>query len=173
MTSRGRTRGRGSFRSRGPRRAVEWFDTNVNSGVVPGSQFQDDLTRNVVNDEKKGMTLVRTLIHIEMLAITAGFGSIVALGIVAITRDAFGAVSIPNPSDELDKPGWLWRINATGVYTAVVSDRSSTTVVDLDLKMQRKLRGEEDLLVLVGEVAAGGVSTINFDGYIRMLFKKS
>ena len=73
MTTRRRPAAR---RSRGPRRAGVWFDTIVNETVVNVAFVLVNLDDSIVQAQKKGMTLVRTLIDLKLAAQGTGTGAI-------------------------------------------------------------------------------------------------
>ena len=168
------SKARGGRRSgrRGARRAVEWFDFQINLTVAgSGGQNTVNLTANLQDDEKKGMTLVRTLIQLAAMPIATGAGSVLAMGIVMIEDDALAAGSVPEPGDNIQKPGWLWKTLFSS-STAVVNARADATLIKEDLRGMRKFAASGSDLVLVAENIQGTV-TVNIDGLIRMLWMKS
>ena len=130
-----------------------------------------NITANMQDDEKKGMTLVRTLVNLSLLPIATGPGSVVALGLVMIEDDAIAAGSFPEPGDNIQKPGWLWK-TILPTSTALVNQNSDATLIREDLRGKRKFPASGwDLMLLVNNIQ--GTVTVNIDGLIRMLWMKS
>ena len=154
-----------------PKRATEWNDYQVNETVTVGNANLFDLTQKLLDDEKKGATLVRLLIHIAALAQTAGTGSLVALGIQMLDDDALAANAHSEPGSMGEQPGWMWRAFGS-VFTSVVNDSSQQRIFEVDLKARRRLRGQDQNVVLILHNISGA-STINFDGMVRVLHQKA
>ena len=158
-------------RARAPRRAVEWFDTIVDLASGINTQDTLQLSQGIVADERKGMTLVRTIISLDLVAITAGTGTLVSMGIVMMPLEAVLAGAFPDPNISSDNPGWIWRWHR-GVFTSVVNDRSQVVHVAHDTPAMRKFPTQDYQVRFILNTAAGA-STINTDGLIRTLYKKS
>ena len=116
-----RPRGRSQSR-RGPRRKVEWVDTEIDFTTASGGVETQALDVGIPTDERKGMTLLRTLIDITMIAITAGTGSVVGAGIYMISREALTALALFEPDQADDDAGWVWRVIRASVFTSVQND---------------------------------------------------
>jgi len=155
--------------SRRPKRAVEWFDTIFNMTVPPGNVSVTPLDSNILPDEKKGMTLQRTLIKLQYRPTVPGNTTMFSSGICMITADAFAVPTLPDPGDPDEQPGWLWRD-----AVVVMSDSSaiSRQGADFDLKAKRKFAGEDIRMVLIQETG-GSASSVSVTGLIRMLWAKS
>ena len=171
MTTSRTKGGRRGANRRGPRRAVEWFDFEINSALVQGSQSVVNLTANLQDDEKKGMTLVRTIVDLELAAQATGTGGKLSMGIVMVSDDSLAAGAVPDPEDNIDKPGWLWK-SLRSFFTSTINDHAQATVVQHDLRGMRKFPASGADLVLIMTNFAGTV-TVNVDGLIRMLWMKS
>ena len=169
-TSRKRTRGRTGYRS-GPRRAVEWFDTFINETTSSGTQDNQDLTSGIVADERKGMTLVRTIIDLTCLLSAVGTGGLVHMGIFELQSDAAGALALPDVNDS-DEAGWIWRVGPRVISATNLNDVSMNSRFIADLRGQRKLTSEDHGLHFIFN-AGTLTSDVNTDGLIRLLFKKA
>ncbi len=162
-------RARSTFRSRGPRRALEWFDTILEQTVIQNSNNVTALDSNVLFDEKKGMTLVRTLIKIEYRPTVVDLSVQLSSGICIITGDALAAPTLPDPADGDEQPGWIWRDSLVVISDSLSIPRQS---INLDIRAKRKFLGEDLRLVLIQE--AGSASTnVNLAGIVRCLMMKS
>ncbi len=131
------------------------------------------LDLGVPSDEKKGLTLVRTIIEMSYIAVTAGTGSSVHAGIYLVEDDALSAGAFAEPGDSGDDAGWVWRLMNKPVYTSVSNDSSQQTLIKADIRAMRKYPGEDYSMAMIIEVPAGGNSTINTNGMVRMLFKRA
>ncbi len=94
--------------ARAPRRATEWFDVIINMGTPVGGQDTINLSAAVLQDERKGMTLVRTILELDFLAITAGTGSLVSAGICMWPIEASSAGAFPDADQADYNPAWVW-----------------------------------------------------------------
>ena len=169
MTTQRRRRPQG-FGRRGPRRRTEWFDLTVNQTVAAGDQNSNDLTINMADVEKKGATLVRTLVQLYCAAVTVGTGSVLSLGIAMLNEDAAAAGSIPEADSDTDKPGWVFR-TVVPVFTDTANRFANLTVIKEDLRSRRRFQGSSDQIELILDNFAGS-SAINVDGLIRLLIMK-
>ena len=158
--------------SRGPRRQAEWFDriVNVNS-IGTGTTQVVNLDGNMDVAMKKGATVVRIILDLMAFALTAGTGTVLSVAIAMIEQDASVAGAIPDPEDDDEQPGWLYR-TARPVVTSVLNDSSQATRVAVDLHSKRKYRGEDFALQMILENHAGGLSSVNVDGVTRVLMLK-
>ena len=153
------------------RRTPEWFDLDINIGQVAGGQGFRNLTANMQDDEKKGMTLVRTIVDLDLHATSVSSGGRLALGIVIAEDDAIAAGSFPEAQDNIGKPGWVWKALKT-FGTSDINDRSQRTIIHEDLKSRRKFQASGyDLVLIVNNFE--GVTAVNIDGLIRTLWLKS
>ncbi len=169
-TRTGRSRGRGRVSS-APKRATEWFDTAVaETDLTAGLQVLLNMTTNLSDIVRKGSTILRILIDLNMRSVTGNVLAGIGLGLVLMQIDAFVAGSPPDPLDDDEQPGWMWRDQQT-VVMANVNDQSQTKTFKLDLRAKRKFPGEDSLLVLVIERDAP-VATLELHGHIRTLVLK-
>ena len=161
---------RGGSRSRGPRRASEWEDTQINETVDADQQFSN-LTTSMADDLKKGLTLVRTIIDLTVAQTVAGTGANMAMGIYLAGTDAISALVFADPASSGEQPGWVWRKNVSSV-TSLANDASQFVHVFADLKAKRRFPGEDYDMVLVLDGLGSAGSPINIDGMIRQLWLK-
>jgi len=76
-----------------------------------------DLSILIANDERKGMTVVRTLVDFDVIPSAAGAAGNLSGGIVLVDGDAFAAAAMPDPDEAQDQPGWLWRFHK-GIFSS-------------------------------------------------------
>ena len=155
-----------------PRRAREWADITVDSTLTVGTQTAIHLSSAILDDEKKGATVVRVIIDLEAVALTVGVGSVIALGLLMLDAEARAAGVGPDPQDDNDQPGWMWRTRKL-VFLSALNDRSQTTKIFMDVRSMRKFPGPDVDLAMVWAVVSGGSSQVNLDGLIRVLWLKS
>ena len=163
-----RTRGR----RRGPRRQAEWFDTFINETTASGQQDVQDLSSPIAQDEKKGMTIVRIIIDLTTLLVTAGTGGLLSYGIALVSNEAAAAIAYPDADDEDDMGrGWLWRARRV-VSASNLNDVSMNSRLVYDIRAKRRFSSEDDGLYFIMD--AGTLSSdVNTDGLIRVLALKS
>jgi len=170
MTQRRSGAGRRTGR-RGARRKVEWFDFEINVTAVASQLVPVNLTANLQDDEKKGMTLLRTILHLELLTPTVGTGGKLAMGLLMVEDDALAAAALPEPEDNIQKPAWTWKA-IRSFHTSVANDRAQITQIDADLRGRRRFPASGFDFVLLLKNFSGTVNC-NIDGHVRLLFAKS
>ena len=110
------------------------------------------------------------LIDLELNLSVAGTGGFVNMGICMIDEDAAAAGALPDANSDNEQPGWMWRTTQT-VFTAVVNDRASATLVKADIRAMRKFAGDNVQLRWIANNSASG-NPINVNGIIRVLLMK-
>ena len=164
MTTRNRVR---RF-VRGARRATRWLDTIVNESIVNVASVADNLDSNISQGDKKGMTLVRMILELNLSAAGTGTGALLHAGIFLLHGDAKTAGVYADPEDQAEQAGYLWRWTGT-CFTSAVNDRSQQTQIKADLKSRRKYPSEDHELVLYMKATSSSI-TVNVDGLIRTLW---
>jgi len=170
MTQSRQRRRSGGSSSRGsshPRRAREWFDTTLNFSVAAGGQGFLALSPFLLDDERKGATIVRTLIDFWISTVTANVFLDAYAGITFVTDDALSAGVLPDPSDDTDQPGWMWKKKIVVVSTSENVPEARNTLVDL--RSMRKFPGESVNPTFIIDSVSGA---FDVDGLIRMLVLK-
>ena len=116
---------RSSFgRRNSARRGVFWSDVLIDTSVSSVTQISVELTANLTEQELiKGMTLIRTIMHLSFALSAAGAGGNIVLGIAMIERDAGAAGALPDPISMSDQLGWLWR-DQISVFSSSTNDHS-------------------------------------------------
>jgi len=143
----------------------------VNRTLATTAGFEDDLTSGFVRSNQKGRTIVRMIIDLTYVLVSAGSGGILTLGVTSVLASAFAALASPDPSDPSTQPGWMVRQQDI-VASTNAADRSQFTNIHLDIRFKRVLRGEDDRLLFI--VQAGALSaSVNIDGMIRTLWQKT
>ena len=115
MTTRQRTVRRRAVNG-AARRRTAWDDQIVDFDIASGGQALFLLMENVADPEKRGCTLIRTIMGVDVNCAVPGQVSgqqKVSIGIMLVSDDAFvaGAAAMPNPATESEFPvgGWLLR----------------------------------------------------------------
>ena len=156
-------------------RATDWVDTRLNLEVPTDNQTIGSLVTGLAPLNLRGMTVIRTIIHIGMFSnsVAGAWGvQIVDLAIGIASQDAFAAGVVPDPKAAADKPprGWMWRTEAVvsqnGTGTPVV------TYIDADIRGARKVENGEVYLVVDNTGSGQGTTfQVNVRGIIRQLYK--
>ncbi len=156
-----------------PRRR-QWFDFIINDTITNGRLFTQTLLTGDV-DETKGMTLVRTIVSLDVVAdpLMAVSGvQRVAFGIGIASQDALavGGVSLANPTVETDKPmtGWIWRD-----MRAVVDDPVPGYPwphLAVDIRSARKVMYGAPFLRIANNANQGTAFSVEVIGMVRCLF---
>ena len=154
---------------RAPRRQTRWVDRILMGfNLAALANVSVDLLAQLPEIQRKGCTVTRLVGRAN--ALTAGTVNSAAhlhMGIVLASTDAIGAGALPDPEDEAEQPGWMWRDFLT-VVTDVAGDFGNNSQLTFDLRAQRRLAGADQSLVLV----AKNDSTINafiIDLQVRVL----
>ncbi len=161
-------RGRRGSRGRAPRRVARWIDQFINLNVSTGGQITENLTVNLADAEKKGATLVRTIIDLEMNLSAPGSGGFVTLGATLVELDAIAAGAFPDVDISGEQPGWTFRMRKN-VFTSSTNNHSESTQFIGDFKSKRTLRGlsfDYMLIIDAGVLTA----SVNIDGSVRTLW---
>ena len=93
------------------------------------------------------------------------------LGITMASEDAIAAVSLPDPNNVNEQPGWLYRTQLF-LGGSSVSDASQWGRVQEDLHAQRKYQGGATDLVLIMQRDAFVVD-VRIVGIVRALIKRA
>ena len=125
----------------------------------------------MLDDEKKGATLVRTLIKLSCALTVGGAGGILHFGIAMLGADAIAAAAVPDTDNAGEQPGWMWR-DMRVVSTSAINDSTQHVRLDQEIKSKRRWPGQDMDLVLI--IDAGVLTDpVNVDGLIRTLVAKS
>ena len=155
-------------------RRREWQDFIINDDVGSDTVSIENLLRGDVN-ETKGMTLIRTIIRLDVHLILFGGNNgqqVVSMGIgmFSTQAEAAGTASLAAPNVAIEKPltGWLWR--SVGVVPDDMTPGYPWFKIDEDIRAQRKVMyGSPSLLIFNG--ASGGTAfSITVSGIIRCLY---
>ena len=157
-------------------RQTEWKDNMISQVVAAGATALESLVANFTDPDKRGMTLVRTLIRLEAMSTTVAGAwgvQIASMGIGVASQEAFnlGVTAVSDPQTEANKPtrGWVWRtqmlVSQNGVSTPI------TSLYTADIRAARKLENGELFLIINNSDAVGTSASIQVLGVIRTLFK--
>ena len=149
----------------------------INTTMVTGANLLQLLTQNVADPEKRGCTLVRTLV--KLVGAPAAPGATegimrVSFGIAMASDDAFVGGALPDvqTADDFPVGGWLWRepmfIND---MVANASNMGVMAELKVDLRSQRKLDRVSLYLHGFNELVQGTGFLVRVMGLIRCLYK--
>ena len=155
-------------------RPTDWVDTLVNLEVPAGSQSQTSLVTGLAPSDMRGMTVIRTIIMIQMFSNTVAGAWGVTLGDLGIgiaSQEAFVAGVVPDPNVAGDKPprGWMWRASKCVAQNGA----GAPILVELlaDIRGARKVENGEVYLVVNNTTLVGTAFQLNVRGLIRQLYK--
>ena len=180
MSMQRRTARRPVATGRAPqRRGTAWDDTIMNSSLANNTRFQIDLLVNTADAEKRGCTVVRTLLDFQLFNATPGDVSgrqIFHMGIGLVSDDAFaaGGSAMPNPEEQDDYPvgGWMWR-KSVAVFDESLANGVNPAPVTIkeDLRAMRKLDRSTMALIIFNATGEGAPFSVQRIGIIRVLYK--
>ena len=158
------------------RRLTAWDDRMLNQTLADNSQDIQGLMVNVSDPEKRGCTLIRTLVHVQYLATAPGTVSgvnLVHYGIALVSDDAFAASIVPDSESGDDFPvlGWVFRDTTTVVDETLATGPIAPVDVRLDLKSARKLDRSSLVWIAKSVSREGTVFAVQQTGIVRCLYK--
>ena len=157
-------------RGRGPRRGTEWYDTFLDLSLTSGSQSVQQLDISLANADKKGATVTRMLIYaLFHPGTTSATPCIIDFAITMINEDAAAAGAYPDTDVADEQPGWLYRGRRV-VRTGSTSTQSVGSILDVDIRSQRKYVGEDQQMMMIFDADSSGI-TCQVDGLVRLLVK--
>ena len=155
-------------------RPTDWIDTIVNQSVGTGGQAFQSLMTGVAPVNMRGMTLIRTIVSLDVFStsIAGAYGvqsCNLAIGIAS--QEAFAAGVFPDPNNATDKPprGWVYR-----TCRCVAQNGAGAPVtfrIDADIRGARKVENGETYLIFNNGAEVGTTFAINVFGLIRTLYK--
>ena len=157
-------------------RQNEWKDNLISVGLATGAGTFESLVANFTEPDKRGMTLVRTLIRLTAFStsIAGAYGvQNISMGIGVASQEAFavGLAALSDPQTESDKPtrGWVWcsqmLVSQNGVGGEVLQ------TITADIRGMRKLENGELFVSIFNVAEVGTAFGIEMHGIIRTLFK--
>ena len=152
-----------------------WEDTLINFQIASGAQGITNLLVNLNRDERRGLTVIRTLVRLDLLPATpdAAFGEqALCMGIGVSSEEAFSAAALPDPNVAGDRParGWIFR-DVYVVKDHTAEDGSSPIRrVEMDLKSKRKVDSGQLFFAFNNDPIRGTVFDVRVHGLVRMLY---
>ena len=177
MTTRQRTVRRPGANGLVPRRrTTAWEDTFINQDLANNARLDQDLLVNVSDADKRGLTVVRTLIH---LWFTPAAGSVVNgsqklfMGIQLSSEDAFAANAVPDPNNSTEYPigGWMYRDLIVVINPNTGPFLNPSVELWRDIRSQRKLDRSEMMYSVENNAGSGTTFNVSAIGLIRVLYK--
>ncbi len=150
----------------------------MSQSLANNARLDQDLLVNVADADKRGMTVIRTLIHLffqSQIVTTVNGSQSLFMGIQLASEDAFAAMAVPDPNNATEYPigGWLYRDrvivtqSAAGVFLAI----GGTVELRHDLRSQRKLDRSEMIFSVENNAFGGTAFPVDVGGIIRVLYK--
>lgn len=153
----------------GSTRQVQWLDSLVDMTIPSNNLTVLNLTGNLGTQERKGTTVIRTIVDLQLRINTVDTINIVDMGILLGDATAVLGGHLAQPEVQNDQPGWCWRTRKIS-RCSDIDDYAQYVQIQMDTKVKRKFIGNErDYLFVINN--AGGAS-ITFTGIIRVLIKK-
>ena len=154
-----------------------WDDQGIGltTLVVGGNGLQLLLCENVADPEKRGCTLIRTIIGLSFLANSPGSVTgrvVVTFAIALASDDAFSAGALPDPEVDDDFPigGWLYRTRFP-VMDGVGEPVPTVHRIDADIRAGRKLDRSTIYMDMHSSSEFGSSFTVAINGMVRCLYK--
>ena len=146
---------------------TRWLDTLVDITITPSSQLREALDIGLPGSQKKGVSLLRTLLDLTFRATTLGTYPEAMGGIVMVKGDADAAGAVPDPGDVADQPGWVTR------YHRKATDANAEPLIRLqqDIRTSRKYLGANDTLLIIHDNISAASGNIIITGLVRALIR--
>ena len=171
MTQSRRPAFRARPRARAPRRAVEWFDNEIDETITTSSQNVVVLSTDIADAQRKGMSIVRWIVDLTAIVVSASTGGIIHMGMYMASDEEIAAGAVADPGAVDDKPGWVFKMSRP-VYASGFLDYSMGTPFQIDTKVRRRFLTEDYNPILV--IDSGVLATsVNINGLIRLLAMKA
>ncbi len=154
-------------------RTPYWADTLMSFSVASGATNNQDLLSNLSPDERRGITLVRTIMTMAYTpSPTSGVvgTQIIDLGIGIASVDAFAAGALPDVQVESDRPprGWIMRDRTAVLDDA--TDVANITFVRGDFRTKRRIDDGDLFLQHFSTARTGTPFTVAISGIVRVLY---
>ena len=156
-------------------RTPYWEDTLIEDTLAAATQNEQSLVGGLSEDERRGMTVVRTLVHFWLTPnVTSGVvGTMTLLAGIGVANDqAFGvgSTALPQLTINSERPlrGWLWKDSL-----AIVDDATTVapvTELKVDIRSKRKVDAGILYLATEGDTRSGTAFVIKVSGLIRVLY---
>lgn len=137
--------------------------------VLSGAQAFVNMTETLLTVSatplaRQNLTLVRTFVTLQLTGSgSEGVGTEMAYGFIMSDGDALASLSLPDPISDVDAPWLYWE------RRQVFPPGMHQQHLPLDIKAQRKFRGNDDTLILV--LDNDDIDAFRFTMGFRCLFK--
>ena len=161
----------------GTRRTPYWVDTLSANSLATGGVSRISLLGGLTAADKRGMTVIRLLIHIEgsVLSPNVVLGHTVlwfGIGVASTEAFALGVTALPDPQTGADRParGWLYR-DFIMLRDNTAEGESTGGILRADIRAMRKVDDGELFLQIVNQnIESTGFST-QHQIMVRTLYK--
>ena len=148
----------------------------MTQSLANNARLDQDLLVNVSDADKRGLTVVRMLIHLWYTSTAGGpvDGSMrLFQGIQLASEDAFAAMALPDPNNSTEYPigGWMYRDMIVCTESALGVLRNNPVELWRDLRSQRKLDRSEMVFSVENNAGGGTTFSVDVQGLIRVLYK--
>ncbi len=157
-----------------PPRPTRWVDTIVGLVLSDAGGTLVSLLPGVGPVDTRGVTLIRTIIRLDLLSTTVAGAwgaqsATLAIGIAG--QEAFAANVVPDPSVASEEParGWIWRENILVTQNGISTGVSKRLTADI--RGARKIQDGEVYLTFNNNNHSGTVFAVAVVGLIRLLLK--
>ncbi len=167
---------RRSFGRRTLRRNSLWIDTLLNSSILNGVQLSVELTGLLDVQEKDGLTLVRSLLHLFLMSNTTDTPTaaiqVVDMGIAVVSAEAGALNEFPDPDTATDRPtlDWIYRDRVAVQEHGTILQGLSAVEVHRDIRTKRKIGTGDHFIVFDSNVTLGTLFNIQLMGIVRSLY---
>ena len=160
-----------------PRRTTAWDDEFVSLSLANATAGNQLLVQNVADPEKRGCTLVRMIVGIDVMVNQPGTVSgkqLITVGIGLVSDDAFSAGVFPenNVADDFPVGGWIYRAQRI-IWDETLGSGVGVDKVrfEADLRAQRKLARSSVFLQVHNGAHEGSTFSVFATGLVRALYK--
>jgi len=172
----GRTSSRGRGRGFRSGRKTQWVDTLLDFTIANAGQDIRSLLSTLIGNDTQGMTLVRTIMELNLGPInwTGAFGTQaldVAIGMA--DQESFLAGTLPDPSVASESPvlGWVFRTRMGLLNPGSVSAGFERRWIQMDLRAQRRIDDGELYMIMDNFPGLGTAFSVQVTGIVRTLYK--
>ena len=162
--------------ARAQRRLTAWDDTSVDFQTADGARSAQLLVGNVADPEKRGCTLIRTLLALQLTpAVPGGTAGVtrVRVGVMLVSDDSFSADAMPDVEQDADFPiaGWVYRDHFLVLNHTTTAGPPHIVEIRRDLRSQRKMDRSTVTIQMHNDSISGAAFTTRLIGLVRNLYK--
>ena len=163
------------------KRSTVWEGGSFNISVVTSGSSFISLVSEAILEQIVNPTIVRIRGEVLVTLLSSAAvpsSTFVFLGIKLASQAAFGASAVEVPGTDIGSD-WIWwktvaLVLLTGGTVASPNGdgRNSNVRFEIDSKAMRKVRSNEQLVLVAQNIASESTTTVGIDGGVRVLLKK-